>query len=394
VDLDHFKRSTIHSPFRRRRTAQTAGSAAHQPLRATDVLVRVGGDELRFSSWIPIGLRSVGRRTADRELDQPSSSIPSACVSGPASASRARQMTRPTARDCCVAPTWHYEPRWAAPYETYRREVDDDATGCACGRVARCHPRRDLECSTSPDRPRHRERSAMELWCAAHERLGLIPPLDFIPLAEEAGSCIADRTRPRAGVEQCAPGVRRTDADHVGQRLRTNLLDAGFSGSVMATLARHDVGPESLILEITETTIIRDFDLCKLVIAQLRDLGSVSPSTTSARVHVARVLGSLAASELSWTGASSPAWHRRHGTKRCAGSRHHRARSQVEHARGRRGIEDLDALNLLTAIGCDLARATTSVSRCARRTSVLHPRDAAISRLGERRRLTARALAT
>ena len=90
------------------------------------------------------------------------------------------------------------------------------------------------------------EMSAMEAlvrW--PHPRLGLIPPLDFIPLAEEAGlmQSLTALVLERA-VEQCAAwhaaGQTLTVSVNVSA---TNLLDSGFSESVMAALARHDVRP-------------------------------------------------------------------------------------------------------------------------------------------------------
>ena len=99
-----------------------------------------------------------------------------------------------------------------------------------------------------------------------HPRLGLIPPLDFIPLAEEAGlmHSLTAFVLGRA-VEQCAAWRGRRTVTVSVNVAATNLLDSGFTESVMKALAKHDVPPASLILEITETMIIRDFDMCKPV---------------------------------------------------------------------------------------------------------------------------------
>ena len=50
-------------------------------------------------------------------------------------------------------------------------------------------------------------------------------------------------------------------------------MDDGFVDLVGGLLARHDLPASALILEVTETTIIDDFERCKLVIAQLQKLG-------------------------------------------------------------------------------------------------------------------------
>jgi EAL domain-containing protein (putative c-di-GMP-specific phosphodiesterase class I) len=193
-----------------------------------------------------------------------------------------------------------------------------------------------------------------------HPRLGLIPPLDFIPLAEEAGlmQSLTALVLERA-VEQCAAwragGQLLTVSVNVSA---TNLLDSGFSASVMAALARHGVAPASLILEITETTIIRDFDLCKLVIAQLRNLGlGVSIDDFGAGVTSLAYLGSLAASELKLDRSflsrlATGDTERNVALVRATIALGHKLNMRVV----AEGIEDLDALNLLTSIGCDLAQ--------------------------------------
>jgi EAL domain-containing protein (putative c-di-GMP-specific phosphodiesterase class I) len=250
-----------------------------------------------------------------------------------------------------------------APYELYRREVDDDGNRLRLVDELRdAILAGDLEVYYQPQIDLVTgERSAMEAlvrW--PHPRLGLIPPLDFIPLAEEAGlmQSLTALVLERA-VEQCAAwragGQPLTVSVNVSA---TNLLDSGFSGSVMATLARHDVAPASLILEITETTIIRDFDLCKLVIAQLRNLGlGVSIDDFGAGVTSLAYLGSLAASELKLDRSflsrlATGDTERNVALVRATIALGHKLNMRVV----AEGIEDVDALNLLTSIGCDLAQ--------------------------------------
>ena len=118
-----------------------------------------------------------------------------------------------------------------------------------------------------------------------HERLGLIPPLDFIPLAEEAGlmQSLTALVLERA-VAQCAAWRAAGRVLSVSVNVSaTNLLDSGFSQSVMDLLARYDIEPTSLILEITETTIISDFELARTSSPSFEPLESVSRSMTSAQ---------------------------------------------------------------------------------------------------------------
>ena len=367
MDLDHFKE--INDSF-----GHSAGDALLRQLgprlisrlRATDVLVRVGGDELAV--LIMDTDSDYAASVAERliaELDQPfeldTLSVRVGASIGIASAPNDATDSAGLLR--CADLAMYRAKVGPAPYETYRREVDDDGNRLRLVDELRdAILAGDLEVFYQPQIDLVTgERSAMEAlvrW--PHERLGLIPPLDFIPLAEEAGlmQSLTALVLERA-VEQCA--AWRADGQMLTMSVNvsaTNLLDAGFSGSVMATLARHDVGPESLILEITETTIIRDFDLCKLVIAQLRDLGlGVSIDDFGAGVTSLAYLGSLAASELKLDRSflsrlATGDTERNVALVRATIALGHKLNMRVV----AEGIEDLDALNLLTAIGCDLAQ--------------------------------------
>ena len=249
------------------------------------------------------------------------------------------------------------------PYEIYRREVDDDGNrlrlvdelrDAIVGGHLEVYYQPQIDLVTG-------ERSAMEAlvrW--PHERLGLIAPLDFIPLAEDAGlmQSLTALVMERA-VEQCAAWRAAGQELSVSVNVSaTNLLDAGFSGFVMATLARYDVDPSSLILEITETTIIRDFELCKHVITQLRALGlGVSIDDFGAGVTSLAYLGSLAASELKLDRSflsrlATGDTERNLALVRATIALGHKLNMRVV----AEGIEDLDALNMLAAIGCDFAQ--------------------------------------
>jgi diguanylate cyclase (GGDEF)-like protein len=367
VDLDHFKE--INDSF-----GHSAGDALLRQLgprlmsrlRSTDVLVRVGGDELAVlimdtdSDYAAsVAERLIAELDQPFELDTLSVRVGASIgiASAPTDATDSAGLLR------CADLAMYRAKVGPAPYETYRREVDDDGNRLRLVDELRdAILAGDLEVFYQPQIDLVTgERSAMEAlvrW--PHERLGLIPPLDFIPLAEEAGlmQSLTALVLERA-VEQCAAwhadGQMLTVSVNVSA---TNLLDSGFSGSVMAALARHDVAPASLILEITETTIIRDFDLCKLVIAQLRNLGlGVSIDDFGAGVTSLAYLGSLAASELKLDRSflsrlATGDTERNVALVRATIALGHKLNMRVV----AEGIEDVEALNLLTAIGCDLAQ--------------------------------------
>ena len=367
VDLDHFKE--INDSFGHSagdEVLRQLGPRLTSHLRATDALVRVGGDELAV--LIMDTDSTYAATVAERliaELEQPfvldTLSVRVGASIGIASAPT--DATDSTALLRCADLAMYRAKVGPSPVELYRRDIDDDGNrlrlvdelrDAILGGHLEVHfqPQVDLVTGTL---------SAMEAlvrW--PHPRLGLIPPLEFIPLAEEAGlmQSLTAFVLERA-VEQCAAWRAARQMVTVSVNVSaTNLLDSGFSQSVMAALARHDLAPASLILEITETTIIRDFDLCKIVIEQLRKLGlGVSIDDFGAGVTSLAYLGSLAASELKLdrsflTRLATGDTERNLALVRATIALGHKLNMRVV----AEGIEDLEALNLLASIGCDLAQ--------------------------------------
>ncbi|MGB9482355.1 MAG: EAL domain-containing protein, partial [Candidatus Dormiibacterota bacterium] len=110
-------------------------------------------------------------------------------------------------------------------------------------------------------------------------------------------------------------------------------------------------------IEITETTVISDFEKCKSAIAQLRDMGIVvSIDDFGAGYTSLAYLGDLAVGELKLD--------RTFITKLNKLNRRDlalvRATVELAHTQGLRvvaeGIEDSATLGLLTGVGCDLAQ--------------------------------------
>ncbi|HEY1515416.1 MAG TPA: bifunctional diguanylate cyclase/phosphodiesterase [Solirubrobacteraceae bacterium] len=193
-----------------------------------------------------------------------------------------------------------------------------------------------------------------------HPRLGFVPPLDFIGLAEDAGlmsaltafvldEALAQCAAWRAAGEQLAVSVNISASD---------LLDPDFQGLVERRLKEHALSPGALVLEITETTAIADFERSQLAIQKLHDLGLVvSVDDFGAGFTSLAYLGSLAVGELKLD---------RSFITRLAGAEESRdlalVRATVElaHALGLRvvaeGVEDNHCLGLLTGLRCDLVQ--------------------------------------
>jgi EAL domain-containing protein (putative c-di-GMP-specific phosphodiesterase class I) len=114
----------------------------------------------------------------------------------------------------------------------------------------------------------------------AHPSLGLVSPLDFIPIAEETGLIVeigewvvseALRQCARWRVERAASG--RPDL-WVSVNVSANQLrDTSLVDHVEAELARHRVPAELLVLEITESAMMSDQVVAAALLHRLRALG-------------------------------------------------------------------------------------------------------------------------
>ena len=193
-----------------------------------------------------------------------------------------------------------------------------------------------------------------------HPVHGVIPPLKFLPLAEEGGMMdqLTEWVLDEA-IGQCARWRMNGQDLAVSVNVSpSTLLSPGFSETVLATLARHELSPNALVLEITETSIISDFDGSRAVIDELVASGvTVSIDDFGAGFTSLAHLSALAVRELKLDRAFITG---------LAGKGRERdlqlVRSTIElgHALGLRvvaeGVEDSATLALLGELGCDVAQ--------------------------------------
>jgi diguanylate cyclase (GGDEF)-like protein len=193
-----------------------------------------------------------------------------------------------------------------------------------------------------------------------HPRLGLVPPLKFIPLAEDAGLMQALTTWVLCeAMAQCAAwrSAGRILAVSVNVTT-TNLLQDGFTDLVLELLRKNGLPGEALVIEITETSIITDFARSKAVIEELRDMDIVvSIDDFGAGFTSLAYLSSLAVGELKLdrafiTGLSGDGKERDLELVRATIQLGHDMRLRVV----AEGIEDVATLELLSDLGCDLAQ--------------------------------------
>jgi len=193
-----------------------------------------------------------------------------------------------------------------------------------------------------------------------HPRLGLVPPDVFLPIAQEAG--LMQRVTAwvlEAATTQCAQwredGRPFTVAVNVTP---ANLLEPGFVDLVMETIDAKSLPASALVLEITETTVIEQFDMARQVIQNLRDLGIVvSIDDFGAGVTSLAYLSDLAVRELKLDRSFISRISNEDGQRDLE-----LVRSTIElgHAMGLRivaeGIEDAETLEALAECGCDVAQ--------------------------------------
>jgi diguanylate cyclase len=199
---------------------------------------------------------------------------------------------------------------------------------------------------------------ALARW--THPRLGFVPPLEFIALAEDAGLMGALTTFVLdEALSQCAAWRAAGKDLAVSVNISaSDLLDPNFPALVEQLLAKHDLTPHALVLEMTETTAIADFERSQLAIQKLYDLGLVvSVDDFGAGFTSLAYLGSLAVGELKLD--------RSFITRLAEGGDGRdlalvRATVELAHALGLRvvaeGVEDNHCLGLLTGLRCDLVQ--------------------------------------
>jgi diguanylate cyclase (GGDEF)-like protein len=108
-----------------------------------------------------------------------------------------------------------------------------------------------------------------------HPELGLIPPDQFIPLAEQTGT-IRPLTRHvlKTALTQCRDWRNRGWPIRVAVNIcARDLLDVGFPDEVLTALRTAGVSADMLELEITEDTILTDAVRARAVVKQLSQHG-------------------------------------------------------------------------------------------------------------------------
>jgi diguanylate cyclase len=193
-----------------------------------------------------------------------------------------------------------------------------------------------------------------------HPKLGMLPPNKFLPLAEHAGlmpsltALLLNDAFEQAAAWRAA-GHNLTISVNLSP---TNLLDAGFVDLLKHLLDLHKVPSRAINLEITETSVIENFEESKRVIEELDRLGFVvSVDDFGAGFTSLSYLSSLTVKELKLdaklvTGIAADERYRDRDLVRST--------INLGHSLGLRvvaeGVEDAATIDLMRELGADLGQ--------------------------------------
>ena len=368
IDLDHFKE--INDSFGHPTgdgLLRLIGPRLQSVTRSSDVVVRLGGDEfavLLSGADVEFAMSIAERITTAIEppFEVAGSSLHVGASIGialtPQHATNATELMR------CADVAMYRAKAAHCAYDIYESALDDGAD--------RLNLMEDLRCAIDDEslilyyQPQIDFRTggvstleALLRW--PHPKLGFVPPDQFIPLAEDSGLMgVLTTFVLETAVAQCAEWRRAGHLVSVAVNLSTtNLLDAGLPAQIHEVLARNGLTSDSLVLEITESTVMADLNRAKEIIQTLSDSGLlVSIDDFGTGFSSLAYLSDLAVGELKID---------RMFTARLSidgedGRDEAIIRSSIElgHSLGLRvvaeGVERSDHLAFLATAGCDVAQ--------------------------------------
>jgi diguanylate cyclase (GGDEF)-like protein len=366
LDLDDFKE--VNDSFGHPsgdELLRQLGPRLQGSLRSCDLLVRLGGDE--FAVMLVDADVEYATTVAERLTAALVDPFVLGAVSAPISASIGIAIAPTNGFDSaglmwCADVAMYRAKAAGAAFAIYDHSVDGAESRLRSVEELRAAIEGDLRLHYQPQLDlRTGEITAVEaLLRWAHPTLGLLAPDRFLPLAEEGGLMRSVTTFVlEEALAQCAAwrsaGHRLVMSVNVSA---TNLLDPGLIEEIRTLLGRYGLPSDVLVVEVTETCIISEFERSQRVIKELRDLGVVvsiddfGSGFTSLAYLSSLAVGELKLDRIFLAGLATEEKER--DTELV------RATIDLAHAMGLRvvaeGVEDESTLDLLARFGCDIAQ--------------------------------------
>jgi diguanylate cyclase (GGDEF)-like protein len=280
LDLDHFKNvnDTLGHPVGDA-LLRRIGERLRSCVRDTDIIARLSGDEFAIiapedpESTVALARRIIDRISAPFEIDQhhvvvgtsigiaigpdDGADADGVLKSADTALYRAKMEGRGSFR--------FFEPEMDARLQA-RRAMEIDL------RTALENDEFEIYYQPVVDLEKHKVTGFEALLRWHHKTRGLIPPADFIPLAEEIGLIvpIGDWVLRRACLEAVTwPEEMRVAVNVSAVQFRGK----GLVGSVINALAASGLRPERLEIEITESVLLENSDATFLILRQLHAFG-------------------------------------------------------------------------------------------------------------------------
>jgi diguanylate cyclase len=376
IDLDHFKE--INDSFGHQTgdaLLRQIGPRIRQVVRREDLVARLGGDEFAVVLYGADAYEAttVARRITtllEQPIDVSTASLHVGASIGvalaPQHAATADDLIR------CADIAMYRAKNERGSFDVYEAALDDESDRfelIADLRVAMVDRSLALHYQPVIDLRTGEVVTVEALLRWHHPTLGLIPPGHMLALAEESGliHSLAAWVFEEA-VADCAQWW------HAGRRaavavnlLATDLLDSSLPRRVGALLAQAGLPTDALVLEITEGMVVADVTRSKRVIQSLTDSGiRVSIDDFGTGFSSISHLNELAVGELKLDRTFTS----RLQVGELGGRDEDIVRSIIDlgHALGLRvvaeGIERLDYIDVLAALGCDAGQGYAIQAPC------------------------------
>jgi diguanylate cyclase (GGDEF)-like protein len=284
IDLDHFKElnDTLGHEAGDLLLRQV-GTRLRAVLRATDAAARLGGDE--FGVLLSdLGDHDMALRVADKILAAISEPYAIRGLSLRVTASIGIALFPDHAQDdeqlMQHADVAMYDAKVArSGRAAYARDRDRHSRErlALAGELSRALAADEIEVHFQPkaDARTHRVVGLEALARWRHPARGLLGPVEFVAVAEQAG--LARQLTQRV-LDLALRQVRAWRADGLDLHVAVNttvadLQDAQFPNEVITALAAHGLPTSALVLEVTENTVLADPVRVGTVLAQLNELG-------------------------------------------------------------------------------------------------------------------------